>query len=60
MDFFSANLKTSNERSEILQMQCARPLLRVHEMQSHENVVVEIEYSSFQPAWWWHISQAEM
>lgn len=51
MGFFSTDLKTCNQRSEILQMQRAHPLLRMHEMQTHENVVVEIEYSFFQPAW---------
>lgn len=51
MGFFKAILKTCNERRQILLMQCAHPLLRVHEMQRHENVVVETEYGSFQPAW---------
>lgn len=52
MRFFKTDLKSCNQRSEILQIHCAHPLLRVHEMPAHENVVVEIEYSSFQPAWW--------
>lgn len=52
MHFFKTNMKTCNQRIEILQFQCAHPLLRVLEMPAHENVAVEIEYSSFQPAWW--------
>jgi len=38
------NLKTSNQRREILQTLRARPLLRVCETQTQENVVVKIEY----------------
>lgn len=36
-----------NQRSEIPELQCAHPLLRVREMQTRENVVIEIEYISF-------------
>lgn len=41
------NLKACNQRSEIPQMQCAHTWLRVHEMQTRENVVLEVEYISF-------------
>lgn len=44
-------MKTCNQRSEALQMRSAHPLLRVREMQTHKKLVIEIEHSSFQPAW---------
>lgn len=45
--FFSMNIKAHNQRSEIPQMPCAHIWLSVHEMQTHESVVIEVEYISF-------------